>query len=871
MVKRSLLIFCFIFSLSPILGQDLIPNKVLSDKNGLTNNICRTIVQDENGKLWFGTTSGILIYDGTNVNAFEPSDGETVIKLIQTEGHIIALTIKSLYRINMLDHKFTMIDLPITDYYRSAYTDSYIQLITNEKDTLWYDFNLEKIEGEPLAFSYPKITLGDYEIFSDRNYYITLHSDTIDKGEANSPDIKKINDSLAFIGTHNGLVKVELKKGGIVKNRFMPGLRIDCVFLDRDKNLWIGTADNGIYFIHKNNYLNYFREVRHEGEKVSCWSIFSIDSTVYLTTQKGIQRLDGEEDEFTKNTKNVRSIAAFYYNQALYIGTATNGILKYSNGNTRQIYFNEDEVLDNTIMQIFNQGDTLIGLSKENLIFLKNDQVVKTIPYQELGIDPYVMHIDKSENNYWLSATTGVLKCNLNFDVLDRYSSKTSRIICMANLEGEEPIFASMDDGLQRIKNHSLVPYHPSENNYFFCTLYDSSNKSYWTSSGNGLFYSNDRQSFMFSSENGLPISSFNQSGYFRYNNEIIFSGGGGAFKFNPNYLLDTPTLPTVEIKVNNAFPASNEIELDYDQGTVIMELNPILPTDKNLFEIEYFVKDTKDNLTTQKQLNLKVDYGTTRFRCVVRNKLTEETSETEYLLIRKKPFWLNLWFKILMGILALLALTGFYFFAKYLVTRRKLRLQEQQNSINQERLRISRELHDNIGARLSYIISSIDLEKHNKNADYKNLEPINSFARDTMTELRETIWAVGNKNVNLSELAHRIDSYCKEVSEFSDINIAVKPNIKRDKELKPIETINFYRITQEAVNNANKYSEAGEVVITITDWTISIVDNGKGFNLEESTYGNGLINMKIRADECGAELKISSHQNKGTHVTILF
>ncbi|MFK8037134.1 MAG: sensor histidine kinase [Crocinitomicaceae bacterium] len=868
-MKGSL--FILFLCVYQLYSQDLIPNKVLSDRNGLLGNACRTMVQDESGKLWFGTTSGIQYYDGETIKSFEPTIGETVIKLIKREDFIIALTVKSLFKINTLDKKFKKIDLPVTDYHKNVQSDTHIQLITNEDDTLWYDYDLQSINAKPLEFNFPKITMGKYRISIEYKYYITLDSDTIEKGESFSSDVKKLNDSLVIIGTHNGLVIIELKNGLITTKRFIKGLRTDCIFVDRDKNVWVGTADNGIYFFHKNNYLNYFKSVVQGQKKLNCWTVFTIDSTIYFASKQGILRLDGKDDELTIGTKTIRSISALYHQNSLYIGTATNGIFKYSNGGLKQIYFNPNLVLDNTVMQIFNKADTLVCISKQHIIFLKDDQIIKTLSFPELGTKPYAMYINKTPKNYWLSTTTGVTKCDLNFKTLNHYRSKTSKVICMGEFSGNEPVFASMDGGLQHIKNDSLVPYNPSENNYLFCTSYDSINNSYWTSSGEGIYYSNDQKQFMFNHENGLPMTIFNQSGYLKLKDEIIFAGSGGVFKFNPNHLLNTPTLPSVEVKINNVFPKEKEIEFEYDQGSILLELTPILLSDKNVFDLAYFIGNEKYQLASSKQFNIKLNYGTTIFKYVVKNKLTNELNKITYTFVRSTPVWMKFWFKVLIGLLAILLLTGFYFFIKYISTRKKLKTQEQQSKIDHERLRISRELHDNIGARLSYIISSIDMEQHNKNADYKNLESINSFARSTMAELRETIWAVGNKKVNLSELAHRIDLYCKEVNEFSEIDIEANSSISGDKELKPIETINFYRITQEAINNAIKYSAAKKISVVMTDHYISISDNGKGFNLAKKPHGNGLVNMKIRADECNANLDIISDLKKGTHIRITF
>ena len=84
---------------------------------------------------------------------------------------------------------------------------------------------------------------------------------------------------------------------------------------------------------------------------------------------------------------------------------------------------------------------------------------------------------------------------------------------------------------------------------------------------------------------------------------------------------------------------------------------------------------------------------------------------------------------------------------------------------------------------------------------------------------------------------------------------------------------MNIYRIIQEAVNNAIKYAEASLISVKIHSKNdvveIEVNDNGKGFNMATVELGNGINNMKKRAEEIKAKLIIGSLENKGTQIKL--
>ncbi len=204
----------------------------------------------------------------------------------------------------------------------------------------------------------------------------------------------------------------------------------------------------------------------------------------------------------------------------------------------------------------------------------------------------------------------------------------------------------------------------------------------------------------------------------------------------------------------------------------------------------------------------------------------------------------------------------------------------ETQNKLQDQRLQISRDLHDNIGSQLTFIISSVDNIKYafdlkNHKLDEK-LSNINAFAKSTIIELRDTIWAMNHEQISCEDLQVRIHNFMEKAKEAKE-NISF--NFDIDTSLKGIaftsvQGMNIYRTVQEAVNNSIKYADATQisVLINVVADKISILidDNGKGFNLEEIELGNGIVNMKKRIADINGTITIHSTIEKGTTITIL-
>ncbi|MCL9808738.1 tetratricopeptide repeat-containing sensor histidine kinase [Flavobacterium luminosum] len=203
----------------------------------------------------------------------------------------------------------------------------------------------------------------------------------------------------------------------------------------------------------------------------------------------------------------------------------------------------------------------------------------------------------------------------------------------------------------------------------------------------------------------------------------------------------------------------------------------------------------------------------------------------------------------------------------------------ENQNKLQEQRLAISRDLHDNIGAQLTFIISSVENLKFGFPAmetSVKNhLTKISDFTKTTIVELRDTIWAMNANEFTFDDLSSRIYNFIEKAQsakENTTFKFTVDDRLK-NYQFSSLEGVNLYRTIQEAVNNAIKYADATEISVQVepsrNGISIIITDNGKGFEVHAIEVGNGIVNMQKRIEEIGGIFKIQSELTKGTRVAI--
>lgn len=204
----------------------------------------------------------------------------------------------------------------------------------------------------------------------------------------------------------------------------------------------------------------------------------------------------------------------------------------------------------------------------------------------------------------------------------------------------------------------------------------------------------------------------------------------------------------------------------------------------------------------------------------------------------------------------------------------------ETQNKLQEQRMLISRDLHDNIGAQLTFIISAIENLKYFdpiKETLTHRYDSIANFTKQTITELRDTIWAMNSGQITLGQLSTRISDYLQQAgisTQGITYDFEVDKNLDPSFHLVSSEGIQIYRIVQEAIQNALKYAYPSQIHVSVSQsegyLRLAVKDDGTGFDESQIKPGNGLYNMRKRAEELGGKLEIQSQPAKGTTVILL-
>lgn len=226
-------------------------------------------------------------------------------------------------------------------------------------------------------------------------------------------------------------------------------------------------------------------------------------------------------------------------------------------------------------------------------------------------------------------------------------------------------------------------------------------------------------------------------------------------------------------------------------------------------------------------------------------------------------PFWRTWWFisVVLTVVLVLL----------YAIHRYRL-----AQSLQLERLRtkIASDLHDEVGSSLTKISIYSELAQNGLTEKEKAvyLNSIGGLSREVVNTMSDIVWSIDNNNDTLAELINRMKDFAAEVLEAKEIGFeCILHKIDGNKVLDPIMRQNIYLIFKEAINNVVKHAKATHVRVYITTqpkFELRIEDNGIGMPEQKTHSGNGLNNMKRRAQTIGGTLSFSAAG--GTTITLI-
>lgn len=293
----------------------------------------------------------------------------------------------------------------------------------------------------------------------------------------------------------------------------------------------------------------------------------------------------------------------------------------------------------------------------------------------------------------------------------------------------------------------------------------------------------------------------------------------------------------------------------------------------KKAYEYMLLNADTKDKYinvaATNELARLQEEFDTATQQKKI--ELLNKEREIQQLTLGKK----NATIIMIISVFIVVGLISGLVFSRYKTKQNgkiKLATVETKNKVQEEKLRISRELHDNVGAQLSFINSSIS-NLSDRNIDNEELQEIHQITKNTIRELRSTVWLINKQTFKLDEFVIKLREYVKPFHTGKP-NITVKDELVENLLLEPLMANNLFRIIQEALNNCIKHAEATQLTICISGFkntlTLKIQDNGKGFDMTGKADGHGLQNICCRVENLSGTCKFTAKPNQGTLIEIV-
>ena len=240
--------------------------------------------------------------------------------------------------------------------------------------------------------------------------------------------------------------------------------------------------------------------------------------------------------------------------------------------------------------------------------------------------------------------------------------------------------------------------------------------------------------------------------------------------------------------------------------------------------------------------------------------------------------FWQTGWFQVSAAGF-LVALTALM--AQQISTRRlqfKLQRAEQERALERERTRISRDIHDDLGARLTKIgmlTAQAERQSQAGGSLTPQLRDIALTAREMVEAMDVTVWAVNPRNDTFNHLANYLVHYTEEFFRHSDVVCQLDlPTELPDWPISAEARHNVFLVVKEALNNVARHAAASEVRLELklkgVTLTIAVRDNGRGFDPSEPGQGgNGLRNMAQRLQQLGGRLRVDSVPGAGACITL--
>jgi len=854
--------------------------------------------QLRNGDLWALTGNGIYQFENDHwkkVKLYKDLENSSCRTIIETDSGII---FNYPYQIILKRNNGSFQILQEIKNHKNP--DPFFNNIFNQDDRLYINmvYGLYEVKGKDTMSLYKeelkdKYILFNYKDKAGRFWIYTLNDQLMISAPGDKQHFiyKKPlrlvscffedRDGNMWVACIDGLLKIRVVDYENNEKIFRPGLTGNCSVISiPDNTLLISGAGNNLFRISVSNTNNNFEKafsIKQSGlhkemidgwcadEQGKVWLIFREQEDLFVMQNNEVKLLSGLVRD---NIHPLTGVAYSARNHKVYVCADL-----LQSGNEKEMNFfsssnGRRQVHYPVCIHYFSNGLLLVGTLNDGFFLIDDKENIypiskEVMPFYDAAGSTFFF--DDPSGKFWIGSSYGLVRYQWNKRMMP-----------------EKDLEITTGQGLPNSGVRTMA--FDNMNRIWAVTLSGIVVIEIDSSTNNAIRVNR------VSEEQGISSQYWEESSLAADKYGNIWVGlTNQLLKFDPRKVQFEKGKPSVIINDIQLNSENTDWSRWTDSTEEITQLpyQPVLPHNKNnigisykgisfsyasSLEYSYKLEDADSNWSGVTHSDfvsfVRLPPGKYIFKVRGRKSNSEWSEPAEFGFSIRKPYWQTVWFRLV--IIFLIAA------AVYLIYR--YRLNEVKNIMNM-RLKISRDLHDEVGSTLSGIgiiseVAKQELENKKAHEVRESLDKISSNTEEILGKMSDIIWAINPQNESVINMVNRLKVYARSVTSAVGIQLYFdSEKLVEKKDLTMQQLSSIYLICKEAINNAVKYSSCQNLRVKMQNedhrFLVSIRDDGKGFDPRKVFDGNGLKNIQARAQEIKADLKIDSDHDIGTEISV--
>ncbi len=890
----------------------------------LSNSRVNCMYEDTNGKLWVGTNAGINKIDLKNEmsESFPATEQYAFISFCELDkkkflagtanGQLFLVNGGTFRKVFALDQALAINNIQIDKNSNILfYTISEGKVYTLNKNYQLIDTSAYTIPGNFIVVGDTLVTSenksGELLLFHKNN---KLKSKLIEQINA------QYNQAILFYTDRSGSVWVSYKNGDIIKIDFRTntfedysyalklnyfGSKINCIYEDQMGLIWIGTAGGlGKVLADKHR----FRRVLYSpysDDPEKCFSTRGMlkvnDSILLISTYKGLAEYNVYANDYAiylyrsgEQWLQPNPYEFIRWDEQRVLLSSTTERLLFYDLKTHQFapalkdnYFSTRQVL-----ALYRDQAGIIWVGTRLGLRIYD-------PYEKILIEPEAAKTiqtkrvwcitENLKNELFIGTDKGLYVLDKQRKIKKHYTIGTIPALSNDEIVGmlsdtNNVWLASRGGGLMHLKTEkNEIGYYNVQDglpdNIVYGIVKDKD--ELWLSTQTGLsnFNRKENRFYNYFEKDGIADNEFNSASYLRFDDERIFFGGiNGVTFFDPEKIYIKRDKPFIMLNRSSNDTLIRRLSSESENYTATFPyeqkncsfsfyLSDFYHSGRNTYY--YKIEDIDSGwIAIGTQNNLRFDYlmpGKYKLQIKGKNENGIESANLiDVQIFIDDVFYRTTTFRIVLVLVLVFIIGGFIFYRF-----------KQLKSVTDLRIKIARDLHDEVGSLLTRISMLTELFKIKGN-EHAEIDKIAQASRTATTTMSDVLWSIDARNDKLANIIDRMREHAESLLGTKGISYTFNTFQLNTEQIIEMNTRqNCMLIFKEAIHNIVKHSMATQVIIQLMEQEgyllLTIKDNGPGDHANASGSGQGLRNMKMRAKEINADLSITAMQGYRVHL----